>query len=277
MSGENDTSVSLLVRTPAGTTRTLTFTRQWKFNYRSPRAGAVYRVLAGNVGYVDLSRLTVDQVDPMFAALSGTRAIVFDDRGYPNGTAWSIAPRLTNRERVKFSLFEIPLVRNMVSQDDTDAYLPTMISGYDLIPSVPGKSKYLHPTVLLINEQTGSQAEYTGMMFRAADNMEFVGTPTVGADGNVTDFSLPGGLWPYFSGASVRWPDGRQTQRIGLQPDVRVEPTAQDIARGKDVVLLTGLRVALRKAGASNSVVSRSVAEEEGAETTAFFRASAPR
>jgi hypothetical protein len=77
-------------------------------------------------------------------------------------------------------------------------------------------------------------------------------------------------LQAWFSGASVRWPDGRQTQRIGLQPDVRVEPTAQDIARGKDVVLLAGLRVALRNAGAPGSVVSRAVAEEEGAELTAF-------
>jgi hypothetical protein len=273
ISGEDGSTVSLLVRTSNGTTRTLTFTRRWKFNIRAQRTAPVYRILAGNVGYVDLARLTTDQVDPMFAALSGTRAIVFDDRGYPNGTAWSIAPRLTTRDRVKFSLFEIPLVLTMESQDATGDLLPTMIRGYDVIPSVTGKSKYLRPTVLLFNEQTGSQAEYTGMMFRAADNMQFVGTPTVGADGNVTDFSLPGGLQAWFSGASVKWPDGRQTQRIGLQPDVRVEPTAQDIAQGKDAVLLAGLRVALRKAGVPDSEVSRSVAEEEATET-AVFRAA---
>ena len=269
-SGEKGTTVSLLVRTPGGTTRTLTLVRDWKFRVPAQRTDPVYRILPGNVGYVDLARLTRDQVDPMFAALSGTRAIVFDDRGYPNGTAWSIAPRLTSRERVRFSLFETPLVRFMISQDETDEFLPTMLSIYDLIPSDAGKSKFLRPTVLLINERTISQAEYTGMMFRAADNMEFVGTPTVGADGNVTDFSLPGGLQPLFSGASVRWPDGRQTQRIGLQPDVRVEPTALDIAQGKDVVLLAGLRVALRKSGAPSSDVARSLAAEEAAEKAAF-------
>ena len=206
----------------------------------------------------------------MFAAFNGTRAIVLDDRGYPQGTAWSIAPRLTTRDRVKFSLFEIPLVLSMLTPDDANELLPTMIRSYDLIPSDAGKPKYLRPTVLLINERTISQAEYTGMMFRAADNMEFVGTPTVGADGNVTDFALPGGLQPWLSGASVRWPDGRQTQRIGLRPDVRVEPTAKDIAEGKDLVLLTGLRRRLRNSGAPASLVARSIAEEKGGEGRFF-------
>lgn len=276
-SGENGSSVSLLVRTPGGTTRNLTLVRRWKFHVPAPTTGPVYRILPGNVGYVDLARLGSDQVDAVFAAFNGTRAIVFDDRGYPQGTAWSIAPRLTTRDRVKFSLFEIPLVRSMLTPDDANELLPTMLRSYDLIPSDAGKPKYLRPTVLLINERTISQAEYTGMMFRAADNTEFVGTPTVGADGNVTDFALPGGLQPWLSGASVRWPDGRQTQRIGLRPDVRVEPTAEDIAQGKDLVLLTGLRVALRNAGASNSLVSRSIAEEKAAERNAFRAAAAIR
>ncbi|MBV8067702.1 MAG: hypothetical protein JO113_06975, partial [Candidatus Eremiobacteraeota bacterium] len=274
VSGENGSTISLLVRTPQGATRTLTLTRRWRFNASDPRPGPVYRIMAGNVGYVDLARLTVDQVDSMFAALAKTQAIVFDDRGYPRETAWSIAPRLTTRESVKFSLFEVPLILRMASADTTDAFLPTMIRGYDVIQSDPDKPKYLRPTVLLINEQTGSQAEYSGMMFRAADNMEFVGTPTVGADGNVTNFTIPGRLQLYFSGASVRWPDGRQTQRIGLLPDVRVEPTAQDVAQGKDVVLLTGLRVALRRTGARDSVVRNSVAQEQSTEKTAFQAAA---
>jgi hypothetical protein len=45
--------------------------------------------------------LTVPQVDVMFEALKGTTAIIFDMRGYPNGTAWSIAPRInTNGAKV---------------------------------------------------------------------------------------------------------------------------------------------------------------------------------
>lgn len=270
VSGENGSMISLLVRTPRGAMKTLTFTRRSSFNGGAQRLSSPYRIMAGNVGYVDLNRLKPDQVDPMFAALGGTRAIVFDDRGYPQGTAWSIAPRLTTRERIKFSLFEIPLLLGMASQDATDELLPTMLRAYDRIPSDPDKSKYLRPTVLLINERTGSQAEYSGMMFRAADNMQFVGTPTVGADGNVTNVTVPGGLQPFFSGASVRWPDGRQTQRVGLQPDVRVEPTAQDVAQGKDVVLLAGLRVALQRSGAERSAASRSVAIEEAVEKAAF-------
>jgi Peptidase family S41 len=269
MAGESGTQVSLLVRTPNGSTKLLKFIRGTKPYFMPQRIGPVFRILAGNVGYVDLARLRVDDVDAMFSALRGTRAIVFDDRGYPNGTAWSIAPRLTTRDRVKFSLFEIPLVQNMAPEDATTANLPTMTRSYDLVPSAQGKARYLHPTVLLIDEQTLSQAEYTGMMLRAAGKTVFVGTPTAGADGNVTNFIVPGGLQLWFSGATVRWPDGRQTQRVGLQPDIRAEPTAADVSQGKDVVLLAGLRVALLKAGATSSEASRFAALEQASEMRA--------
>lgn len=108
------------------------------------------------------------------------------------------------------------------------------------------------------------------MMFRAADGMRFVGTPTVGADGDVTNFTIPGGMTLAFTGANVRWPDGRPTQRVGLQPDLRIEPTAHDIAQGKDVVLLTALRAALRNAGVSAAEVAHAVAAEEARERDEF-------
>jgi C-terminal processing protease CtpA/Prc len=40
-----------------------------------------------------------------------------------------------------------------------------------------------------------------------------------------------------FSGHDVRWPDGRELQRVGLQPDIHVRPTIAGIRAGKDEVL----------------------------------------
>ena len=62
------------------------------------RTRPVVEVLAGNVGYVDLQRLDVAGVDPMFKQLASTRAIVFDLRGYPRGTRRG-ASRRTSRLR----------------------------------------------------------------------------------------------------------------------------------------------------------------------------------
>lgn len=72
----------------------------------------------------------------------------------------------------------------------------------------------------------------------------------------------PGGVGLNFSGEGVRWPDGRQLQRVGIIPDVRVEPTAQDIATGNDVVLQRGLDEALRISGSGVSVRRAALQQE---------------
>ena len=96
---------------------------------------------------------------------------------------------------------------------------------------------YQGKTVMLIDDRTQSQAEHTGLFFEAANGTKFVGTPSAGANGDVTTMILPGGVTWMFSGHDVRHADGRQLQRLGLQPDVRVAPTLAGIRAGKDEVL----------------------------------------
>jgi C-terminal processing protease CtpA/Prc len=99
------------------------------------------------------------------------------------------------------------------------------------------KWKYKRKTVMLIDERTVSQAEHTGLFLRAANGTTFVGSPTNGANGDVTSFFVPGDTRVYFSGQGVRHPDGSQLQRIGLVPDVEVRPTIAGIRAGRDEVL----------------------------------------
>jgi C-terminal processing protease CtpA/Prc len=104
---------------------------------------------------------------------------------------------------------------------------------------------------MLIDERALSQSEHSALFFRATGHTRFVGTPTGGANGDVTSMVVPGGVMFHFSGEGVRWPDGKQLQRVGVIPDVRVEPSASDIATGNDVVLQRGLVEALRLSGAT--------------------------
>lgn len=39
------------------------------------------------------------------------------------------------------------------------------------------------------------------------------------------------------SGIGVYYPDGRETQRIGIVPDIEVKPTIKGVKAGKDEVL----------------------------------------
>jgi C-terminal processing protease CtpA/Prc len=72
----------------------------------------------------------------------------------------------------------------------------------------------------------------------------------------------PGGARLNFSGEGVRHADGSQLQRVGIIPDVRVEPTALDIARRNDVVLQRGLDEALNLSGASPRARKAAVQQE---------------
>jgi hypothetical protein len=111
----------------------------------------IYAILPGNVGYVDLDRLLPSQVDGMFAALWNTKAIVFDNRGYPRQAEVPIAARLTPRSSVPFALFSTPVVSDPIdSAEDDIAFLP---SHQQFVQSLTASdaAKYRQPTVMLID------------------------------------------------------------------------------------------------------------------------------
>ena len=114
---------------------------------------------------------------------------------------------------------------------------------------MPAQPHYPGKVVILIDEVSLSQAEYTAMAFRAAPQAIVVGSTTAGADGNVSPILLPGGLRTMISGIGVFYPDKRPTQRVGIVPDVEVKPTIAGIRAGRDEVLEEGLRQ-IRRGGA---------------------------
>jgi len=105
------------------------------------------------------------------------------------------------------------------------------------------KNYYQGKVVILINETTQSQAEYTTMAFRTAPRATVIGSTTAGADGNVSQFFLPGGISTMISGIGVYYPDGKETQRIGIVPDIIVKPTVKGIAEGKDEPLEKAIEI----------------------------------
>jgi len=228
----------LAVQGAGGKTREVRLTRDPKARFQPPPAGDTVRILPGNLGYVDMTRLTVPEVDGMFERLKGTRALIFDMRGYPQGTAWSIAPRINTKGAKVGAQFR----RSQVSALSEEEGSAGFYFAQPLPPLPPGKELYTAPTVMLIDERAISQSEHTGLFFEAASGTTLIGTSTAGANGDVTGFTLPGGITVYFTGHDVRHADGRQLQRIGLTPDVEVAPTRAGLRAGKDEVLERALR-----------------------------------
>lgn len=233
--GADGSTAILQLRDGAGAAREVKLNRRTDYGSSDlpERNGEATRILPGNIGYADLDRLAVPEVDAMFERFKDTKAIIFDMRGYPLGTAWSIAPRLSERPAPIAAQFRRPLV--MALEDNvTDERSTTQFLQH--IPR-SAKWKYTHKTIMLIDERTGSQAEHTGLFLKAANNTTFIGSPTNGANGDVTFFFLPGDIRVSFSGQGVRHADGRQLQRIGLVPDIAIKPTVAGIRAGRDEVL----------------------------------------
>jgi C-terminal processing protease CtpA/Prc len=75
------------------------------------------------------------------------------------------------------------------------------------------------------------------MALRTAPRSTVIGSTTAGADGNVSQFTLPGGINTMISGIGIYYPDGKETQRIGIVPNIEVKPTIRGIKENKDELL----------------------------------------
>ncbi|HEU4871208.1 MAG TPA: S41 family peptidase [Pyrinomonadaceae bacterium] len=237
--GPKDSVMKLKVQAPGGEVRDVELTRSSsvmdpKWRSVMERSSPVIQVLPSGYGYADLARLQVGDVDKMFETIKNTRAVIFDMRGYPNGTAWSIAPRLTEKQNVIAAQFSRPLLE---ATSLTDSELDS--ANYSFAQKIPARQGdvYKGKVVVLINEDAISQAEHTCLFFEAATDVTFIGTPTAGANGDVTVMVLPGDLTVSFSGHNVRHADGRQLQRLGIQPTIRVAPTIRGLVEGRDEIL----------------------------------------
>jgi C-terminal processing protease CtpA/Prc len=231
LAGPPDSVVRVALKTGDGPEREIELKRG-AMSWRPYRAGEVIRLIKPKIGYVDLERLSNAQVDEMFEKFRDTEAIIMDMRGYPQGTAWSIAPRLSEKPQPVAAQFR----RNLVMTGNEDESGVATLLFEQRLPATT-KPRYKGKTVMLIDERAISQSEHSGLFYRTANGTVFVGSATTGANGDVTWFMAPGGLRIGFSGHDVRWRDGRQLQRVGLKPDIAVQPTIEGIRAGRDEVL----------------------------------------
>ena len=185
-----------------------------------------FKLLDNNIGYVNMGIITDKNIPAMIDLLKNTKAIVFDLRNYPKGTYEAISNFISPREN-KFVIYTVPDLsypgKFKWNKEGTS-------SGFE------NKDHYKGKVIVLLNEETQSHAEWTAMCFQASGNTTIIGSQTSGADGNISVFDFK---WfrTLFSGVGVFYPDKRETQRIGIVPDIEVKPTIKGIQEGKDEVL----------------------------------------
>ena len=185
-----------------------------------------YKDLGDSIGYVSMDDITEAWVKRIADTLHSTKGLILDLREYPNETInYKFYAILANKSRPFFKATEA----NMVN--------PGQFTFSKPVYTGKGKQAYPGKIAILINEQSQSHAEFCTMMYRTLPNSIVIGNTTAGADGNVVGIQLPGGVCSYFSGIGIYYPDGTETQRVGIIPDIYVWPTVQGIRDGRDEIL----------------------------------------
>jgi len=190
------------------------------------RDGPTFQILNGEIAYIKLSSIKREDIPLYLARAESTKGLLIDLRNYPS-------------EFVPFALgqFFVDKPTKFARVTVGDPAHPGAFKWGAELQIDPQQPKYSRKVIVLVDEMTQSQAEYTAMALRAGSQVKILGSTTAGADGNVSTIPLPGGLRSMISGIGIYYPDKRPTQRIGIVPDIEVKPTIRGIQEERDEVI----------------------------------------
>lgn len=198
---------------------------------RHDREGDAFQMLSDSVSYLKLSAVESSEAAEYVKSAAGTKGLIIDIRNYPSAfMVFALGQHLVDTP-TPFARFTQPDLRE-----------PGTFRWTKSIELSPAEPLYAGRVVILVDETSQSQSEYTTMAFRAADGALVIGSQTAGADGNVSRITLPGGHYTGISGIGVFYPDKTPTQQVGIVPDIVVRPTIEGIRSGRDEVLEVAVR-----------------------------------
>ncbi|OFY44985.1 MAG: hypothetical protein A2X18_13655 [Bacteroidetes bacterium GWF2_40_14] len=205
----------------------INFSEYWQKN------DSCFRYINTDIAYLNPGRIKNSYLPDIMKEVLKTKGLIIDFRSYPS-------------EFIVFTLSEylLPNSTEFVRFSNGSIQNPGLFT-FNKTLSVGRKNDnfYKGKVVILVNETTQSSAEYHTMAFRTAPGAKVIGSTTAGADGNISRFVLPGGISTAISGIGIYYPDGRETQRVGIVPDIVVKPTIKGIKENRDELIEKAIEV----------------------------------
>jgi C-terminal processing protease CtpA/Prc len=247
----NNTQTNLLIKRNGKLFNTTTINHIPKFYppvdldppYFTFAKDSAFCMAAKNIGYINVGKFNRKDSLTLKIFLKKAKSLIIDNRqnqdeqkGTGGGDIIANLISADDNKFVKFSTLE-PLYPGVF----------TLTEASNLGTISAGDSAYKEKIIILINEETISVGEFLTMAFQKAINVKTLGTTTAGADGNVTYITLPGGIFVQFTGLGVYYPDGKETQRIGITPDIIVKQTVRGYQTNKDEQLLKAINYLQKK------------------------------
>jgi C-terminal processing protease CtpA/Prc len=192
-----------------------------------------FKFITNDIAYINNGSLKREYLPAIWKEIEPTKGLIIDDRNYPSDFPIYDLSSYLMPDSIPFVKFTNGSLKH-----------PGLFTfGKSLKAGNKNENYYKGKVVILVNEISQSSAEFHAMAYRVNPNAIVIGSTTAGADGNVSRFSLPGGFTTMISGIGVYYPDNKETQRIGIIPDMEVKPTIQGIKAGKDEVLEKAVQV----------------------------------
>lgn len=201
--------------------------------YRLAETDTPKTILSDNIGYFNIGR-NGNNVNELRKFFARTKGLIIDMRAYP-------------KQYMAFEYGEWlkPLVSSFVTISEFDIETPGrfVLRTTETNGSNDRSQCYKGRIVILVNSDTHSAAEYSAIALSSGNNATVIGSQTSGADGDVSLISLPGGLFTFISGIGVLYPNGTETQRIGVHVDQYVTPTLEGALQHRDEVLEAAIKL----------------------------------
>ena len=196
------------------------------------------KLFANNIAYIDLRNLkSKKETKNILQRVKHSKAAILDIRNYPNSSIFRPITNFFCSSKKPFAKF----AHQSIKYPGALEWVKTVYCGKRRGQRYEGR------VVVLTNETTISFAEYFTMALKTIPNVILIGNHTAGADGSNYHFKLPGDITTSFSNEAVYFPNGEETQRVGIVPDIIVIPTIEGIRLRKDEALEKAIEILSRK------------------------------
>jgi C-terminal processing protease CtpA/Prc len=186
-----------------------------------------YKLFDSGIAYLNLGYIKKEYLNLIMPEILKTRGLIIDLRSYPSDFVVFQLGKYLFRKPTSFVKFTNTSIQN---------------PGYftfskRLKVGIKNKEYYKGKVVILVDENTQSSSEYHAMALKKISNAIIIGSASAGADGNISVFSLPGGIKTMMSGIGVYYPNGQETQRLGISPNIEIYPTISGILENRDELI----------------------------------------
>jgi hypothetical protein len=234
-----DRAVSSIGRGALGSTATLSLRRAGAIvDVTVARGAAPAKFVYPPIGEVepgiwliDLSRAEPAELAAKAATLASARGMVFDLRGYPNGTHDVLSHLMDTPEHDRW-MHIAQILRPNLPGRPPPVHGWTSV-GWDMAPVAP---RFTAKVAFMTGPGAISYAESV-MGYVEALGLPIVGAATAGTNGNVQVVTLPSSRRFTLTGMKVTRHDGSRSHSLGIAPTVPAGRTIAGVTAGRDEVL----------------------------------------